>query len=317
MRAPKLFSALIALAFVASPVVMAPTSVQAAGTKTEAKKKLTKEEREALYRKKLREQMRQAAIDKAKKQREAFEKQKEERQAAKSVPASTKKPEPKKEVAKATKKKPVVEESTDVAVKSSDGTLFGTLFGRRSSGSDNVATASIDPRDAQTAILAKNGKPYQVDEKYMPQVVAYSSGYAPGTIVIDSNDKFLYLIMRGGMARRYGVAVGREGLGWHGEATIAVKTEWPRWIPTKDMIERDPKQYAKYADGMDGGPTNPLGARAMYLHQGNKDTYIRIHGTTAPWSIGSAASNGCFRMVNEHVIDLYNRVKIGTKVVVL
>lgn len=156
---------------------------------------------------------------------------------------------------------------------------------------------------------------YNIDPKYMPQEVSFS-GYKPGTIVIDPAQRFLYLVETPTSARRYGIAVGKEGLEFKGTATIQTKREWPRWIPTKDMIQRNPAQYARYKDGMDGGPGNPLGARALYLFQGNKDTYVRIHGTTQPWTIGSSASNGCFRMVNEHVMDLYDRVSVGTEVVV-
>jgi lipoprotein-anchoring transpeptidase ErfK/SrfK len=163
----------------------------------------------------------------------------------------------------------------------------------------------------------KGGKSYKIDPIYEPQEVEYYDGEAPGTIVINSQDKFLFLVEEGNRARRYGVAIGKEGLGWTGEARIASKVEWPSWTPTDEMIARSPEHYAKYKDGMPGGPTNPLGARAMYLYQGKTDTHIRIHGTTQPWTIGSAASNGCFRMVNEHVVDLYRRVRIGTKVVVL
>lgn len=166
-------------------------------------------------------------------------------------------------------------------------------------------------------ILAKRTtKKYSVPAKYEPQIVAYS-GYKAGTIVIDTKNKYLYLVERWGKARRYGVAVGRVGLEFKGKAKIYEKQEWPRWIPTKDMIRRQPGKYAKYKDGMDGGPNNPLGARALYLYQGKVDTRIRIHGTTQPWTIGKAASNGCFRMVNDHVIDLYKRVKVGADVVVL
>lgn len=165
------------------------------------------------------------------------------------------------------------------------------------------------------SVLAEQ-KAYDVDEIYLPQMVVFK-GYKPGTIVIDTTNKFLYLVERRGMARRYGVAVGSEGLAFKGKATIHEKQEWPRWIPTKEMIERQPDQYAKYKDGMEGGPNNPLGARALYLYQGDIDTHIRIHGTNQPWTIGSAASNGCFRMLNEHVIELYNRVKVGAEVVVI
>ncbi|KXF77351.1 hypothetical protein ATN84_08120 [Paramesorhizobium deserti] len=162
---------------------------------------------------------------------------------------------------------------------------------------------------------AQRHNKYNIDPKYMPQDVAFS-GYKPGTIVIDPKQRFLYLVETPTTARRYGIAVGKEGLEWKGTATIGTKREWPRWIPTKEMIQREPVKYGRYKDGMDGGPGNPLGARALYLSQGNKDTYIRIHGTTQPWTIGSSASNGCFRMVNEHVMDLYNRVSVGTEVVV-
>jgi lipoprotein-anchoring transpeptidase ErfK/SrfK len=166
-------------------------------------------------------------------------------------------------------------------------------------------------------IVKKIGKKtYTIDAKYEPQEVAYS-GFATGSIVIDSRDKFLYLIESPFSARRYGVAVGKEGLAFKGSVTVGDKQEWPRWIPTKEMIERDPDKYAQYAEGMDGGPNNPLGARAIYLYDGPKDTYLRIHGTTQPWTIGTAASNGCFRMVNEHVIDLFSRVQVGTKVTVI
>jgi lipoprotein-anchoring transpeptidase ErfK/SrfK len=166
-------------------------------------------------------------------------------------------------------------------------------------------------------VVKKIGKKtYTIDAKFEPQEVAYS-GFASGSIVIDSQEKFLYLIETPFSARRYGVAVGKEGLAFKGTVTVGDKQEWPRWIPTKEMIERDPEKYAQYAEGMDGGPNNPLGARAIYLYDGPKDTYLRIHGTTQPWTIGTAASNGCFRMVNEHVIDLFSRVPVGTKVTVI
>lgn len=159
-------------------------------------------------------------------------------------------------------------------------------------------------------------KEFKLNEKYEPTRVRYAKGYAPGTIVIDSKHRYLYLVERAGFATRYGVAVGREGLGWTGTANIKRKVEWPSWTPTANMIKREPEKYAKYKDGVPGGPDNPLGARAMYLYKGKRDTALRIHGTTAPWTIGSASSNGCFRMVNEHVIELYKRVPLGTKVIV-
>ncbi|MGB8818486.1 MAG: L,D-transpeptidase [Rhizobiaceae bacterium] len=182
------------------------------------------------------------------------------------------------------------------------------------------------PKKKQKQIAAKtkpkkkksgSSKPFQVDPVYLPQEVAFFGPQQPGDIVVKSSERFLYLVQPGGTARRYGIAIGKEGLGWTGSATIKAKVEWPSWTPTPDMLKRDPKKYGPHKDGMPGGPGNPLGARAMYLYQGKRDTSIRIHGTTQPWSIGKAASNGCFRMVNEHVIDLFNRVRIGTKVIVI
>lgn len=160
-------------------------------------------------------------------------------------------------------------------------------------------------------------KPFVVDPLYVPQDVAWHGLQSPGDIVVNSSERFLYLVQPGSTARRYGVAIGMEGLGWTGKATVKAKVEWPSWKPTQDMLKRNPKKYGRYKDGMPGGPENPLGARAIYLYQGKRDTKIRIHGTTQPWTIGKAASNGCFRMVNEHVIDLYDRVALGAKVTVI
>jgi lipoprotein-anchoring transpeptidase ErfK/SrfK len=160
-------------------------------------------------------------------------------------------------------------------------------------------------------------RPFVVDPKYAPQDIDFYTPFVPGTIIVNSGQKLLYLVQPGNKARRYGVAIGREGLGWTGIAKVKGKVEWPDWKPTPDMLKRSPEKYMRYKDGMEGGPGNPLGARAMYLYQGRHDTQIRIHGTTQPWTIGQAASNGCFRMVNEHIIDLYPRVKYGAPVIVI
>ncbi len=149
-----------------------------------------------------------------------------------------------------------------------------------------------------------------------PQSVPFS-GYKPGTIVINSKARELFFVENRRTATRYRVAVGREGLGFTGETTVGDKQYWPKWFPTKEMQEREPSKYAQYAEGMDGGPANPLGARAIYLYQGKQDTHIRIHGTNNPSSIGTASSNGCFRMLNEHVMELYEKVRMGAPVVVL
>ncbi len=160
-------------------------------------------------------------------------------------------------------------------------------------------------------------KPFKLDQQYMPQSVPYPSSYPPGTVVVDPRNRFLYLIESDLSARRYGVGVGKAGLAWSGKAKVGRKAEWPRWTPTPNMIKREPHKYAKYADGVRGGPGNPLGARALYLYRNGRDTLYRIHGTTEPWTIGKAISNGCIRLVNEHVADLYERVPVGAQVVVL
>jgi lipoprotein-anchoring transpeptidase ErfK/SrfK len=150
---------------------------------------------------------------------------------------------------------------------------------------------------------------YPIDPKYDRQSVDYRSDEPAGTIVIDTPNKFLYLVEGGGKALRYGIGVGRPGFTWAGVKTITAKKEWPDWRPPADMLERRP-DLPRY---MPGGIGNPLGARAMYLGS----TLYRIHGSNEPWTIGTNVSSGCIRMRNEDVSDLYNRVKIGTKVVVI
>lgn len=177
------------------------------------------------------------------------------------------------------------------------------------------ASLALGPADAAQK-KRKAKKPFRVAAKWRPQTVEYRSRYKRGTIIIDTGSRFLYLIQSPRTARRYGVGVGRDALAWSGMARIGMKREWPRWQPTDAMIAREPEKYAQYAEGMEGGPGNPLGARAMYLFAGRRDTEYRIHGTTQPWTIGTASSNGCIRMVNAHVIDLYARVRIGAKVIV-
>lgn len=162
----------------------------------------------------------------------------------------------------------------------------------------------------------------KVDPAFLRAEVAYRTSEAPGTIVIDPHAHYLYHVEDGGRATRYGVGVGREGFGWSGEAVIKTKQEWPDWYPPKEMLARQPELAAKMSQlqsgtGMRGGPSNPLGSRALYLWQDNKDTLFRIHGTVEPWTIGKNASSGCIRMINQDVMDLYDRTPEGTKVVVL
>lgn len=190
--------------------------------------------------------------------------------------------------------------------------LFASLFGNTPKQTLLPQTRALD-----TMLEKKQSRSsFRVKPAFEPQEVEFS-GYTPGTIVIDTDAKFLYLVEDRSTARRYAIAVGREGLQFKGSVTVGDKQEWPRWIPTKEMQQRDPRKYGQYKDGMDGGTENPLGARAIYLYQGKKDTHLRIHGTNQPQSIGTSASNGCFRMINDHVMDLYTRVKVGTPVVVL
>lgn len=152
--------------------------------------------------------------------------------------------------------------------------------------------------------------------RFRRQLVSYYTQEPPGTIVIDPAQRFLYLVREDNTAIRYGIGVGREGFGWSGVAKIRRKQEWPTWTPPGEMIARRP-ELAKYANGMPGGEDNPLGARALYLYQGNRDTLYRIHGTNEPWTIGQAMSSGCIRLTNENIIDLYARVPLETRVVVL
>ena len=174
------------------------------------------------------------------------------------------------------------------------------------------------PGGALAHHINKNAGPGRgIARKYLPQTVAFSGRYRPGTIVVDPRSHFLYLVQGRGTARRYGVGVGKAGRAWAGSATIQRKAMWPYWTPTRNMIRREPEKYAHLAAGLPGGPGNPLGARALYLYRNGRDTYYRIHGTNQPWSIGQSVSSGCIRMLNEHVADLYERVPIGARVVVL
>jgi len=173
---------------------------------------------------------------------------------------------------------------------------------------------------------AVSGEPYpvpaidvsQVNSQFLRREVTYRTRERPGTIVVDPRARYAYLIQGNDKALRYGVGVGREeGFNFQGNAIIGAKQEWPRWTPTPAMIQREPKRYGPYAGGMNGGPDNPLGPRALYLYRDGRDTYYRLHGTTEPYTIGTMVSSGCVRFLNQDIIDLYRRVPVGTKVVVL
>ena len=161
-----------------------------------------------------------------------------------------------------------------------------------------------------------------VDPAFLRQSVAYETKEAAGAIVVDPSNHFLYHVQKGGQAIRYGVGVGGEGFGWSGVATVHDKREWPDWYPTKEILQRKPEIRSALVNlhgglGMPGGPENPLGARALYLWQGSKDTLYRIHGTNEPWTISQSVSAGCIRMINDDIVDLYESTPVGTKVVVL
>jgi len=172
--------------------------------------------------------------------------------------------------------------------------------------------ANLTPRDRQ--LLAH--PPYaqaNIPESYLRHIVDYSRREPPGTILVDTDARYLYYVLSGGKAIRYGVTVGEEALAFSGVATVGRMAEWPDWIPTPEIQAR----LGPYPPRVPGGPANPLGARALYLYEGNKDTLYRIHGTNQPEYIGQAISSGCIRMTNEDVIDLFGRVKQGAIVVVL
>ncbi|WP_084327338.1 L,D-transpeptidase [Salinarimonas rosea] len=170
-----------------------------------------------------------------------------------------------------------------------------------------VETRRPAPAAPQVAAVRPGGG--AIADIYRRQVVGYDGPHAPGTVVVDTRNKFLFLVQEGGTALRYGVGVGREGFSWRGTERITRKAEWPDWRPPAAMRRRQPELPAF----MPGGPSNPLGARALYLG----DTLYRIHGTNEPGSIGRAMSSGCIRMMNDDVVDLYQRVRVGTRVVVM
>jgi lipoprotein-anchoring transpeptidase ErfK/SrfK len=183
---------------------------------------------------------------------------------------------------------------------------------------------------APTSVLAKTVHPLhknephlisiydegRVEYKFRKREVPFKTPEPPGTIVVDTRKKFLYYILGDGKAVRYGIGVGSQYSRWSGEAKIYRTAKWPRWTPTPEMFARS-KHYEKWKDGMEGGPDNPLGSRALYLLVDGVDKGYRIHGTPLPETIGKATTQGCFRMLNADVIDLSNRVKIGTRVVVM
>jgi len=183
----------------------------------------------------------------------------------------------------------------------------------------SCAIAAADATPMTTASDAvRNVKPNRtVPSQFHKRLVRLQTDEAPGTIIVDTNNKFLYLVEGNNRATRYGIGVGRDGFGWSGVVTVGRKAEWPGWTPPPEMIRREAKEGIKLPAFQAGGETNPLGARAMYLYQNGHDTAFRIHGTNQPWTIGLNLSSGCIRMMNPDVTDLYEHVNVGTKVIVV
>lgn len=180
----------------------------------------------------------------------------------------------------------------------------------------SIPDPNLSARDTEYMSMVPKS---EMDRNFERYQVEDPTGQPPGTIVVNTKDKLLFYVLPGGHAIRYGVATGREAYGWTGTATVKRMAEWPRWMPPADMIKRWPHlKPVVEAGGLPGGPENPLGARALYLYDAQgEDTLYRIHGTNDPTEIGHDASSGCIRMRDIDVIDLYNRAKLGTKVIVM
>ncbi len=181
-----------------------------------------------------------------------------------------------------------------------NSTYFSNAYASRADGAFTLPTVPVSKIPAQ----------------FRRQEVSYASKHKPGTIIVDTPNRHLYFVLSDTRAIRYGIGVGRDGFRWAGDAKIGWKREWPVWTPPAEMIGRKP-ELAKYRGGMQPGLDNPLGARALYLTQGGRDTGYRLHGSPEWWSIGQAMSSGCIRLVNQDIIDLYDRAQPGAKVVVL
>lgn len=173
----------------------------------------------------------------------------------------------------------------------------------------------LPPPESPVDFPVPRVSPSIIPIRYRAQMVEFTGPELPGSVVVDPENRFLYHVFAYGEARRYGVGVGRAGFAWSGDAVVGMKRRWPRWVPRRQMVDRDPNAK-RWVNGQPGGPENPLGARALYLFADGKDTLYRIHGTNEPRSIGKAVSSGCIRMLNEDVAELFDVVDVGTKVIV-
>lgn len=270
-----------------------------------------------------RKALRKARRDVRKARRSAARKARDERKAGRKVADARKRVQEAEKRLAADKKRKAEERAKQQAQQalardnsSQSSSYAARLFGRSDPALKNISDyrARVDNAFPVVAVPVE-----KLDKRFLRQEVAYRSRHKPGTVVVDPHSRFLYLVMSGNRAMRYGIGVGRQGFEWKGNAYIGWKQKWPKWTPPEEMIQRQP-ELAKWGvdnGGMPGGPKNPLGARALYLFQDGKDTLYRLHGTPQWASIGTAASSGCIRLMNQDVIDLYNRVPNGAKVVVL
>jgi lipoprotein-anchoring transpeptidase ErfK/SrfK len=207
------------------------------------------------------------------------------------------------------------ERSVAMRLKFVTATALAALALANCSAGTRLPDPHLSGRDAEFMALAPKA---QVSSEFDRYMVDYKTNEPAGTIIVDSRAHLLYYVLPGGKAVRYGVSTGQDSMGWTGRAYVGGMQEWPRWIPPKDMLQRWPHlQPTADAGGLPGGPDNPLGSRALYLYQNGKDSLYRIHGTNEPEKIGQGVSSGCIRMRDIDAIDLYNRVKVGTNVVVM
>lgn len=189
--------------------------------------------------------------------------------------------------------------------------LPGALLPSAAAAQESGTWAKWDARVTPANYDPATSNPWGLHPRFLPTRVEARAGLKPGDIHVDAVARYLYFIESEGVAQRFGVAIARGKLYEPGTYSIRRKAKWPKWTPTPAMVKRDPGKYAQFEDGVPGGPTNPLGARALYLYVGNRDTYLRIHGTPNPESIGGRASSGCVRMAMPHVIGLYEQVETG------
>jgi len=198
---------------------------------------------------------------------------------------------------------------------SNEAAPFGGMEAGPDAGGELFDPALLPPPESPIDFPVAEIPERRIKKKFRRQMVEFDGAEEPGTLVVDPDNRFLYHVLAYGSAMRYGVGVGRAGFAWAGAAQIGMKRRWPRWVPPREMVERDPRAR-EWVNGQPGGPENPLGARALYLYAGGQDTLYRIHGTNEPQSIGKAMSSGCIRMLNQDIAELYDQVIVGTPVTV-